>query len=290
MNTPVATGPPRTFGPPTGAPAGWYPDPYGNVPARYYDGRRWTPYTTYDPHQPSVAASQPDHPVLPFPVVVGAIVILFASLVTQRQLIDNLVDRDWNVLIYMLLSAAVGYGPSVLWMWFVSRRWGTGRPFVDLGVRFRWQDLGWGPVIWISTHIAVVIVVVAMEAFDVPYRGNLEAQTTTSPERTAVISLIISAVVFAPIVEEALFRGVVMRGLLSKTAPAIAIGIQGVLFGAAHFQPDYGRESIGLIIALSVAGVGFGFGCYLLRRLGPVIIAHACFNSLAIGVLLVRAY
>ena len=48
-----------------------------------------------------------------------------------------------------------------------------------------------------------------------------------------------------------------------------------MLFGAAHFDPDYGREGIGLIIALSVAGVGFGVGCYLLRRLGPAIIAHA---------------
>ena len=88
----------------------------------------------------------------------------------------------------------------------------------------------------------------------------------------------------APIVEEALFRGAVMRGLLSKMAAVWAIGIQAVLFGAAHFDPDFGRESIGLIIALSVAGVGLGLGCYLLRRLGPVIIAHAVMNAVAITV------
>ena len=28
------------FGPPSGAPAGWYPDPSGGVSARYYDGYR----------------------------------------------------------------------------------------------------------------------------------------------------------------------------------------------------------------------------------------------------------
>jgi len=228
--------------------------------------------------------------VLPFPVVVGAIVILFASLVAQRRLIDGLVDRDWNVLIDMLVSAAVGYGPSVLWMWFVSRRWGTGKLTADLGVRFRWQDLGWGPLIWIGTHMGVAVAVLTMHALDVPYRGNLEAQVSTSPERAAVVSLVVSAVILAPIVEEALFRGVVMRGLLSKTTPPAAIALQGVLFGAAHVQPDFGRESIGLVIALSVAGIGFGLGSYLLRRLGPVMIAHACFNGLAITVLLVQVY
>lgn len=228
--------------------------------------------------------------MLPFPVVVGAIVILFASLVAQRRLIDELVDHDWNILVFMLLSAAVGYGPSVLWMWFISRRWGTGRMRADLGVRFRWQDLGWGPLIWFGTHVAVAIAVLTMRALEVPYRGNLEAQAATSPERTAVISLVISAVVFAPIVEEALFRGVVMRGLLSKTKPPVAIALQGILFGAAHLQPDFGRDSVGLVIALSVAGIGFGFGCYMLRRLGPVMIAHACFNGLAITVLLNEVY
>jgi membrane protease YdiL (CAAX protease family) len=80
----------------------------------------------------------------------------------------------------------------------------------------------------------------------------------------------------------------VMRGLLSKMAAVWAIGIQAVLFGAAHFDPDFGRESLGLIIALTVSGVGLGLGCYLLRRLGPVIIAHAVMNAVAITVVLNR--
>ncbi len=105
-----------------------------------------------------------------------------------------------------------------------------------------------------------------------------------------MISLAIAAIVFAPVIEEAIFRGAVMRGLLSKTNAPFAIVIQGVLFGAAHFQPDHGKEGIGLIIALSVAGVGFGVGSYLLRRLGPAMIAHAVYNSIAICVALTQWY
>jgi len=282
--------PPSSFEPPAGVRAGWYPDPYGNLYARYFDGHRWTPYTTLDPRSPSVTQPQEDHPVLPFPVVVGAVLILFASLLAQNRLIDHLVDRRWNVFVYMAMSVVVGYGPSVVWMWFVSRRWGTGRVFGDLGVRFRWVDLAWGPLIWISTIIAVAVTVGILNAFDVPYRGNLEARALFAPERTEVISLAIAAVAFAPIIEEAIFRGAVMRGLLSKMNAPLAIGLQGLLFGAAHFQPSYGREGIGLVITLGVAGVGFGLGCYLLRRIGPSIIAHAVFNGVAIAVAITRWY
>lgn len=230
--------------------------------------------------------------MLPLKVMIGAMVVLFVSLVGQRELIDRLVERDWSVFVYMGLSVVVGYGPSVVWLWFASRRWGTGDLVADLGIRFRWHDLGWGPVIWVSTAVAMGVTVGVLKAFDVPYRSNLDisGQFFFAPERTAVASLVISSVVFAPVIEEPIFRGAVMRGLLSRTHAVVAIGAQGVLFGAVHFDPDYGKEGIGLVIALSVAGIGLGVACYLLRRLGPVIIAHAVMNSVAMMVAISRWY
>ena len=192
----------------------------------------------------------------------------------------------------MGLSVLVGYGPSVIWLWFASRRWGTGDVTADLGIRFRWQDLGWGPLIWLGTTIGIGITVGLIRVLDIPYRSNLDidGQFVFAPERTAVASLVFSSVVFAPVIEEPIFRGAVMRGLLSKVHAVVAIAIQGVLFGAVHFDPDYGREGIGLVIALSVAGVGLGLACYLTRRLGPVIIAHAVMNSVAMMVAISRWY
>lgn len=281
----------QPFAPPVGPRAGWYPDPYGGVWARYFDGRRWTPYTTYDPRVASFAAPPEEHPVLPLRVMLGAMVVLFGSLLLERDLIDRLLDRDWPVFFYMGIAVVVGYGPSVLWLWFASRRWGTGDVFADLGIRFRWQDLGWGPLIWLCTAVAVAATVGIIQVFDIPYRSNLDVgQSLFAPERTATASLVLSSVVFAPVIEEPIFRGAVMRGLLSRTHATVAITIQGVLFGAVHFDPDYGKEGIGLVIALSVAGIGLGTACYLMRRLGPVIIAHAVLNSVAMMVVISRWY
>jgi membrane protease YdiL (CAAX protease family) len=279
-----------TFGPPRCAPAGWYADPYGSGHVRYFDGYRWTPYVAAADavRQPS-AIDQP-HPELPLPIAIGAIAILAASLIASREVLDAVIDSGWNIVVYMAIAVAIGYGPSLLWLWFASARWGTGRVFSDFGVRFRWVDLGWGPLIWLSTVVAMGVSLAVIEIFDIPYRGNLEVDGGGPFERdnTSIAALLISAVVFAPIVEEMIFRGAVMRGLLSKMAAVLAIGLQAVLFGLAHFDPDFGRDSIGLIIALSVAGVGLGIGSYLLRRLGPVIIAHAVMNAVAITVALNR--
>jgi membrane protease YdiL (CAAX protease family) len=279
------------FGPPRGAPAGWYPDPYGGVFARYFDGYRWTPYVADQGQlQHRRPAAEEPHPVLPLPVTIGAVAILAVSLITTNQLIDSLADRDWNVVVYMALVVVIGYGPSLAWLAYASHRWGTGHVFSDLGVRFRWVDLGWGPLIWISTFVAMVTTVALMKVLDVPYRGNLDTDGGGPFDRdnTTIVSFLIAAVICAPVVEEAVFRGAMMRGLLSKMSAVPAISIQAVLFGAAHFNPDYGREAIGLVIALSVAGAGLGLACYLLRRLGPVMIAHAVMNGVAITVALTR--
>ena len=64
--------------------------------------------------------------------------------------------------------------------------------FADLGVRFRWVDLGWGPLIWVSTVAAMGIAVGLMRVLDVPYRGNLDVDNGSPFERdnTAIAALL----------------------------------------------------------------------------------------------------
>ena len=65
-----------------------------------------------------------------------------------------------------------------------------------------------------------------------------------------------------------------------------AVALQAVLFGVAHVDPVRGSGNVGLALVLAAVGVGFGGATYLLRRLGPAIIAHAMFNGVVLAIVL----
>ena len=65
-----------------------------------------------------------------------------------------------------------------------------------------------------------------------------------------------------------------------------AIGLQAVVFGAAHVDPVFGVGNVGLVMVLSGVGAVFGIAAYLLRRVGPTIVAHAIFNGMVMLIVL----
>jgi membrane protease YdiL (CAAX protease family) len=271
--------------PPTGAPAGWYRDPYGYPVVRYYDGRQWTAHTAavLEP-----ARQREAHPALPLQVAVGAVAVLVGSLLASRYLLEYLVRFDWPIVVYAVFATAVGYGPSVWWCAFASRRWGTGRLVADVGLRFRWSDAGWGPLAWLAALGCEIAVLIVVELVGIPLVGNTEGLGELDLDRTYVISLLITAVVAAPFVEEMVFRGLILRGLNSRLGAVAAVGVQAGVFGLAHVDPVRGRGNIGLVLVLAAVGVAFGGAAYLLRRIGPTIIAHAIFNGIVMAIVLTR--
>ena len=103
-----------------------------------------------------------------------------------------------------------------------------------------------------------------------------------------MISILVTTVVAAPVVEELVFRGVMLRGLRSRLPAVAAVGGQGVVFGLAHFDPVRGSGNIGLVLVLTSVGIVLGGAAYLLRRIGPTIIAHAILNGVVMTVVLTR--
>lgn len=208
------------------------------------------------------------------------------SLFASKILLDRLVDFRWPVVVYVVLLGAVGYGPSLVWCRYASDRWGSGQVLRDVGLQPRWSDLGWGPVVWfgaILTQLAMAAIVLAL---DVPISNNTEGISELQADRTYVVSLVITAVVAAPLVEEMVFRGVVLRGLHSRLPIVAALVVQAVLFGAAHADPVRGAGNIGLVLVLSGVGTAFGVAAHLLRRIGPVVVAHALFNGVVLVIVL----
>jgi len=225
-------------------------------------------------------------PTLPLVAAMGAIAVLTASLLASKYLLDAVVGFGWPVVVYVALLAAVGYGPSLWWCWFASRRWGTGHLGTDIGLTPRWADLGWGPLIWLGAIAAQVVVGAVVIGLGLPFAGNTEGIDEIRADRTYVVSLVITAVIAAPIVEEMVFRGVVMRGLRNRLRVVAAVLAQGLLFGLAHVDPVRGSGNVGLVLVFAGVGVAFGVAAVLLGRIGPTIVAHAIFNGVVLVIVL----
>ena len=235
----------------------------------------------------AVPAASPDVvPTLPLVAAVGAIGVLSGSLIASKYLLDSIVGFGWPVAVDVALLAVVGYGPSLWWGRFASRRWGTGDLGTDIGLTPQFADLGWGPVIWLGAIGAQIAVGVVVVALGVPLVGNTEGIEQISADRTYVVSLVITAVIAAPVVEEMVFRGVVMRGLRSRLPLVAVVVLQGLLFGGAHIDPVRGVGNIGLVLVLAGVGVAFGVAVVLLGRIGPSMVAHALFNGAVLLVVL----
>ena len=235
-----------------------------------------------------MAATTPARPAptLPLVAAVGAIGVLSASLLSSKYVLDAVVDFGWPVAVYVAMLGIIGYGPSLWWCRFTSRRWGTGNLGVDIGLTPRVADLGWGPVIWLGAIAAQVAIGAVVVALGLPLVGNTEGIDEMRADRTYVVSLVITAVIAAPIVEEMVFRGVVMRSLRSRLPLVAVIVVQGLLFGLAHIDPVRGSGNIGLVLVLSGVGVAFGVAVALLGRIGPSIVAHAIFNGAVLLIVL----
>jgi membrane protease YdiL (CAAX protease family) len=92
-------------------------------------------------------------------------------------------------------------------------------------------------------------------------------------ERHPGMSLFLT-VVAAATTEEVIFRGVILRGLLGHTRPAVAIGISALLFAFLHVNPwqFFGPLALGVL---------FGWWYVRTGSLVPGLIGHALGNGLA---------
>jgi len=83
-----------------------------------------------------------------------------------------------------------------------------------------------------------------------------------------------SMFILAPVLEETVFRGVVLRGFLNIYKPVYAITLSGLLFGISHFMPPQ-------IIGATIIGILLGFIYFATRSLLLCILGHAFHNGLA---------
>ena len=85
---------------------------------------------------------------------------------------------------------------------------------------------------------------------------------------------LLSVSVFAPFFEEWLCRGIVLRGLLSKTSPMTAITVSAAFFAVIHLNPWQA-------IPAFILGLLFGYVYYKTGSLKLTMLMHCVNNTLA---------
>ncbi len=90
----------------------------------------------------------------------------------------------------------------------------------------------------------------------------------------------ITVCILAPIIEEILFRGILLRGLLQKgVSPILAIFLSSFLFGLAHLNPWQ-------FMGAGLLGAVFGFIYYRTKALWVCIFLHALNNTVSFVMML----
>ena len=92
------------------------------------------------------------------------------------------------------------------------------------------------------------------------------------------VVLVVAVVMCAPIIEETMYRGLILRSLDARIADVLALLISAVWFAAVHIQglQFLGLFAFGLVLGSCVQRTG---------RLGMAILTHAAFNATSLVLL-----
>ena len=265
---------------------------------RYWDGRYWTPYTAapaevepplLDREVAAVKVADPApwgiRPVL-LPLAAYVAAIVFGVVVVQyvnpsTRTGELALSGVLNVgLEGLVVAAAYIAGRDI-----AARAGGWGRAFGWR--RPRWKDLAIGLAgvgIVLAARLAIGFISLVVAGRDaVDESQNLKVEHA---DVGVVVLLVVIAGVAAPVIEEFVFRGLLLRTFMRRASFWPAAVLSSLIFAIGHtYEVETFRGAV--ILALNVAVFGV-VNCGLVRytgRLAPGIVTHAVFNLSAIALL-----
>jgi membrane protease YdiL (CAAX protease family) len=164
----------------------------------------------------------------------------------------------------------------------IVRRYGTWRIFG--WQRPRWAHLGYAAVAVVVSLVLRVVILVAANAAT-GKRASHEASNLPQHHLSAPALVLLAVIVVgcAPVLEEFMFRGLILRTFLRRLSFWPAAAASSLLFGTAHVY-EVSTVLGGMVLALAVGSQGL-VNCVLVRltdNLTPGILAHAALNGLAV--------
>jgi membrane protease YdiL (CAAX protease family) len=218
-------------------------------------------------------------------LITGSIVAGVSDVPSDR------ISDDVGVLLASVIGQAIGVVGS---LWLIARYKGRGSLAADFGLVVRPPGNRWSVAVgWLLGGVGLQLLIIPFLQVLVEVHGKVESQEVVEQfEEARGVTLVLFAVLVvtvAPLAEELLFRGALLRGLMRRTTPVWAAFGSSIAFAAVH---PLTSPSVGSVIAvpgLFVLGMVSAGLAIRTGTLSASILLHAGFNLLtAISVVATR--
>ena len=186
-------------------------------------------------------------------------------------------QKDGDSATATTLACALGamYGAYALALVLVSKYKGRGSLYLDFGLAVR-AKYWWALIVGFGLQFALGLLVLPLISLvDNEKQSVVEELRDSSGAKLAV--LVITAGLLAPVFEEILFRGLLLRSLQRRLTPELAIAIQALVFAAVHLT-DPSLGTLAVVPALYALGVISGIAAVKVGDLSVSIPLHVGFN------------
>jgi len=197
--------------------------------------------------------------------IVGIAILSMIVFSPVSLLLNSITGNEHSFLMYYLLSMGAAFFIAHL-----NRRKKTGVSDYNF-------DFSTGKIMIlisvavIAMQIGIVVPIVNL----IPMPEFMEKVFLEFAKRNGVYSFI-AIVIAAPILEELIFRGIILDGFLKRYSPVKAILVSSMLFGVLHLNPWQ-------FIAALIVGIFSGWVYYETKKLTLSILIHLVNNLLAFG-------
>ena len=188
------------------------------------------------------------------------ITILASIVVSPIIILKKFIGMEAAMLIYYLLTFGISF-----WIVYSIRKRKTGVSTFNFKIE-NYRIIPFIVVVAIALLLGVITPIVGL----IPTPEFFTKIFLGMAKQNGIFSFLLM-VIAAPILEELLFRGVILDGLLKKYSPVKSILISSIIFGLAHLNPWQ-------FVTAFVIGIFAGWIYYKSRSLSLTILIHASIN------------
>jgi len=196
--------------------------------------------------------------------IVGLFILLSISQSPFYMLLSNVVDKELSMLVFYVIVTA-----TILWIACVYKKVIEGK-----SSSFNLHLSNWQILPFIIIGELMISIGISQPISDLIPMPELLKKFFLEMSLNTNIFTFFALVIAAPLLEEAIFRGVILDGLLKKYSPQRSIVISSFLFGLVHMNP---WQFVGAFFL----GLFMGWVYYKTRSLLPTILMHASTNLVA---------